>query len=272
MSRLLVEGLAHERVCMMTLTYRPADLPAGETLVPDDVRLALMRLRINFRRGCARDPLFASLSDAELYERTRLRFFVVGEYGGRFGRPHYHAICFGADASTSVNGVPFSRVLRDAWSKGSVHVGGGWSGKTAAYVSGYVVKGHNVRGLDLLEGRHPEFSRWPTRPGLGVPGVRLILPQLLGGRDARELIAQCGDLPSMVRVAERDCVLGGYLMAQARLEAGLTPDECRELRERAMRERSRSAHGVYLASVLADAVSAGDVELADFVSSILEDL
>lgn len=262
-SRLLIEGLAHERVSMVTLTYRPERLPAGETLVPEDLDGFLKRFRINYERACARDPAFAGFCDAELLARTRLRFFGAGEYGGRFGRPHFHLICYGADRATVVNGEPLVRLVHRSWAKGSVHIGGGWSGKTAAYVSGYLAKGHNVAGLDVLGGRHPEFSRWPTRPGLGVPGLRLLLPSLLEGRSVEDLRVSDRDLRSRVEVNDRDSVLGAFLMWKARELAGLWPMEARGLVERSVHAASISAQNVFFETVL------NSSELQGFLPDVL---
>lgn len=241
-SRLLAEGVAHKAICMVTLTYRARDLPEGGELVPADVSSFLRRLRINWERYLARDPRFSDLPEPERKRRSRLRFFVVGEYGGRFGRPHFHLICFGADRASFANGVPFSRLVHEAWSKGSVHVGGGWSFKTAAYVSGYVAKGHNVKGHVALDGRHPEFSRWPNgaRGGLGVPGLPVLFPAVQADERCREA-ALSDALPHRFSFGGAERWLGAFLVDRLRKQAGLLVSEIRELKAKRSWLRSWSS-------------------------------
>lgn len=255
-----MEGLAHRHVSMLTLTYATPNLPLDESLCPADLAGFLKRLRRNYERARRWSAHNAP---------AHLRFFAVGEYGGKFGRPHYHLIALGADRSTFVNGEPFSRLVRRSWGLGSTHLGGGWNANTAAYVSGYVAKGFNVAGNSALQGRHPEFSRWPTRPGLGVPGLPLILPQLLAGRDPRELVAAEGDLPSILNLGDRPRVLGGFLMGKVRLLAGLSPDECADIKRRASSQLSSVHRDEFLTAALAQAVADSDSDSAEqFVSAL----
>lgn len=239
-SRLLVEGLAHEAIALVTLTYARKNLPPGGTLVPGHVREWARRLRRRF----------------DHHSGKVLRFFIVGEYGGKFGRPHYHVIVFGADLSTTVNGEKFLSVVRDCWGLGMVHIGDDWSDQAAGYVSGYVVKGHNVRGLDLLRGRHPEFSRWPQRPGLGVPGLAKL-----------PLILNDGDVVPQFTHAGRSRPLGAFLLDKARLAAGLSPADIRALKDRAREAGRVEARSLY-PDRLAD-LTGGDVASIDAALSLL---
>lgn len=247
-SRLLFEGWSHDHVSLITLTYAPRFLPEGGTLVPSDVASWAMRLRTNFLRSFERDHGSAV--------SPRLRFFPVGEYGSQSGRPHYHVVCYGADLSTFVGGRAFSELVSSAWGMGSTHVGSIWCAKAAEYVSGYVVKGHNVKGLGLLGGRHPEFARPPRRPGLGVPSLQRLAADVLRGRDARELVAAEGDLPSSIRLDGRDRVIGGFLMDKLRSYLGFTPEEIAEIKRDRAWELS-AERGEALLSALLDEESAG---------------
>jgi len=258
-SRLLVEGFAHLKVSMLTLTY--SALPEGGSLVPADLVGGIKRLRINYQRALARDPLSS--------ECASLRFFACGEYGGQFGRPHHHLICYGADRSTWVNGEPFSSLVRRSWGHGSTHLGGGWSSRTAAYVSGYVAKGLTTSGLAVLGGRHPEFSRWPNAPALGVPGLPELLHRILGGRSAREVIAVNGDLPSVVHIDGRPRVVGGLLMDRLRSMAGMTPAEIRAAKLLLVRLATDYAHAGYLASALPVAEALNDQPMVELISSMM---
>lgn len=61
-----------------------------------------------------------------------LKYVVCGEYGGKLGRPHYHAIIFGLDVNDFNN-------INKSWGKGSIHVGS-VTGASIAYVFKYSVK------------------------------------------------------------------------------------------------------------------------------------
>lgn len=76
-----------------------------------------------------------------------LRYFVVGEYGGKRMRPHYHAII--------LNVVMQDVVL--AWQKGFVHFGG-VSGASIAYTLKYMMKDSKIP-LHQNDDRQREFRK-----------------------------------------------------------------------------------------------------------------
>lgn len=246
----MVEAMAHSAVCMVTLTYNPRHLPADGSLIPSDVSSFLKRFRRRYERAVACDRRCASLS-------SRLRVFAVGEYGGRFGRPHYHLLVFGADHRSRVAGLSLKRLCELAWRKagsgsmGFVDVGRKFSFATAAYVSGYVTKGHNVAGHAALAGRHPEFSRWPNgrRGGLGVPGLSILFPSLIDGRGRQAALSD--SLPQRFACGSGERWLGRFLVDKLRAMAGLLPLEVRELKAKAVWLRSWS---LALGGVVPDAV------------------
>lgn len=214
-TRLLVESLGHDHKCLITLTYADPHLPAGRNLDPAQLAAAVRRLRFNFEHRTG----------------ARLRLFPVGEYGGQSGRPHYHAIVWGADHLTDCDGRSFPELVEAAWPFGRVDVGKYFSEAAAGYISGYVAKGHNLKGHFGLYGRHPEFVRFPCRPALGVPGLKRLLPLLLDGRDPLAVIAAHGDLPGVARLGNQDRPLGGYLLDLLRKEAGLSSLEVLALKD-----------------------------------------
>lgn len=67
-----------------------------------------------------------------------LRYFLVGEYGEQFSRPHYHAIIF-----THKNITPESleNVIKLAWKKGLIDCQGA-NDAAIGYVSKYILKGY----------------------------------------------------------------------------------------------------------------------------------
>jgi hypothetical protein len=73
--RLVHEGELHQQNDFLTLTYRPEDLPPGGTLVKEHLSQFMKRLRKRHGNG--------------------IRFYGAGQYGGEFGRPHYHVLLFG---------------------------------------------------------------------------------------------------------------------------------------------------------------------------------
>lgn len=152
----------HNRACWCTLTYDDAHLPS--TLRPEHLSGFIKRLRKN----------------AGSEATGNIRFFGCGEYGERFGRPHYHAILFG---------IAESKVVEKSWRAGRVQVDS-LSPAAIAYVAGYCTKKAQQNsywkrnetfdpetGEVLYE--YPDFTLHPTpwqtpflrmsrRPGIGA--------------------------------------------------------------------------------------------------------
>lgn len=99
-----LENQQHRAAVFTTLTYDDANLPPE--LNYNHVQDFFKRLRTH----C--DRLIKKSSAPTL--SSRLRFFASGEYGERFGRPHYHAIIFGLN-HTAAN------LIEDKWGKGICH-------------------------------------------------------------------------------------------------------------------------------------------------------
>lgn len=84
-----------------------------------------------------------------------LRYFFAGEYGGKYGRPHYHGLIFGYDFPDKVlvkermgNRLYQSKELASLWPFG-FHSVGDVSFASAAYVARYCVK--------KADGKHEYF-------------------------------------------------------------------------------------------------------------------
>ena len=149
----------------ITLTYDKNPI----TLNPEDTRNFIRRLRE--KKG------------------KNLKYFLVGEYGGKFERPHYHALIFGYDfgfnkykkyidskTEERTNAYELedshaitSTELDDIWSHGFTSVGE-LTFDSAAYCAQYATKKVNGSHADeyyetLIEEtgeiihRHPEFMR-----------------------------------------------------------------------------------------------------------------
>lgn len=145
----------------ITLTYDDEHLPADGNLSVRVWQLFMKKLR----KHCSEE----------------IRFLMCGEYGPKFGRPHYHALIFNWEfpdrelhcVSPSGEKVFRSEVLRKIWGNGYVSVGDVTFG-SAAYVARYALK--KVGGVSSSdhyvdertgELRAPEFRLMSRRPGLG---------------------------------------------------------------------------------------------------------
>lgn len=159
-ARLYLENLMHKRSAWLTLTYAPAHLPEGGTLVKKHLQDFMKRLRSNLEYE---------------YGVTGIRFFASGEYGDELGRPHYHVMIFGWDFpdqyfwKTSPAGQPVYRspFLEKCWTLGISSVGD-VAYESAQYVARYHLKKQNGAAADKhYGGRLPEFSLQSRKPGIG---------------------------------------------------------------------------------------------------------
>lgn len=151
--------------CFITLTYR--EPPPRNSLNPEDTRNFIRNFRYSFKKP--------------------FKYFLVGEYGEKNDRPHYHALIFGHDFGlhkyketedplakankksspkvatnlhplwdTSALSCP---ALDDIWSLGHTSVGD-LTFDSAAYCAQYAMKKVNgSKAKDHYGDRLPEFSR-----------------------------------------------------------------------------------------------------------------
>lgn len=155
--RIVHEAKMHEASAFITLTFSPEHLPKDASLSVETCQLFLKRLRARVAP-------------------TRIRFFLCGEYGEQFGRPHYHAIIFGFDFPDKVPlkrsgefALYESKLLSDTWGLGFASIGE-VSFDSAAYVASYATKKILTNREDeakRLKGRRPEFLLMSRRPGIG---------------------------------------------------------------------------------------------------------
>lgn len=162
----------HERAgrgsIFATLTYAPEHVPADGSLSKDALQLFHHRMRK------ALGPF---------------RYLAVGEYGGRFLRPHFHAIYFGLDFRADrypwrrrPHGMLYrSPTLERLWPFGQVEFSD-FARECAGYLSRYALKKQGVErdreyyrreAVDPVTGElrtwfvEPEFKLVSRRPGLG---------------------------------------------------------------------------------------------------------
>jgi len=115
----------------LTLTYDDEHLPKSLSLEYKDIQLFLKRLRLKYK-GYEPGPSGTA----------PVRFFVAGEYGEQYQRPHWHMMLFNVkfpDLAPFVDNTWQSRAVEALWGKGNVVIGS-VTIQSAAYVAGYSLK------------------------------------------------------------------------------------------------------------------------------------
>lgn len=203
MHRIMLESMQYTDNAYVTLTY--AEEPT-RGVDPRHAQLWLKRLR------------------DKLEGLRRIRYFIVGEYGERTWRPHYHAALFGypccAYGRTRVEKgfcCPSCEVLRETWGYGGI-VCGTLTPESAAYVAGYVTKKLTRPDDPALEGRHPEFARMSLRPGIGGDATHELASVVL------QWANDAPDVPTALRHGGRLLPLGRYLTRRLRVHCGRPPE------------------------------------------------
>lgn len=218
--RLLLESYTHENSAFVTLTYSDDKLyyrneKTGKellqsTLCPKHLQKFFKRLR-------------------KAISPSRVRFYVVGEYGDKSYRPHYHAALFGYEPcwyggtrhqKHTVGGscCPPCDTIYKAWGKGGIdnaHL----ENDSAAYIAGYVTKKltnpNDLKAMEILNGRYPEFARMSNRPGIGADAVDQIANALLSQYGSHAL-TEHGDVPVSLSHGKQSLPLGRYLRQKLR--------------------------------------------------------
>ena len=111
--RIFEELKNYTKSCFLTLTYNPQSLPSNQSVSKRDCQLFLKRLRY-------------------FLNNRKIKYFLSSEYGPSNGRPHYHAIIFGADYNDK------EEILK-AWSQGWVQIEKVTT-RNIRYVAKYCVK------------------------------------------------------------------------------------------------------------------------------------
>jgi len=156
-TRLKMEHRASSGSVFLTLTYDRENLPEDGRLSKRDFQLFIKRVRKKVER---------------------LRYYCVGEYGSKTGRPHYHAVLFN---------VPPELKFDAFWKKGITHVGK-VTAASVAYVTKYIVQPKNSDqfslmsrayglGLNYLTDAMVAWHREDGRLYMVVEGVKVKLPR-----------------------------------------------------------------------------------------------
>lgn len=142
--RCMAEASQHQHNQFVTLTYADEHLPVDECLKHRHWQLFAKKLR---------------------HKTGPFRYFMVGEYGERHNRPHYHALLFGLDLPDkrkcnsvySNFDVYESKLLSDTWGKGFCTIGE-VTMESARYCAGYMLKRYSAEVAE-------EKYKWVTRYG-----------------------------------------------------------------------------------------------------------
>lgn len=203
--RMMLESAVHAGSCFVTLTYTKESIPKGETLDPSQTQLWLKRLR-------------KELSP------EKIRYFLVGEYGDKTSRPHYHAALFGLDQITGGGNDGRSGLVQKTWGLGHTFVGD-LSPESASYIAGYVTKKMTNKNDERLNGRYPEFARMSNgggksmSGGIGNPAVQSIA-DALSTSTVLDSIVKLNDVPGVLKYGKKAFPLGRYLKGVLREKMG----------------------------------------------------
>lgn len=143
--RLMQEEKQSLSAHFITMTYDTNYVPITRNgfmqLSRRDIQLFFKRLRKNIEeKGQVEKPV---------------KYYAVGEYGGRTMRPHYHIILFNA----------WPEVVEASWKLGAVHYGS-VTGASIGYSLKYMCKRGRIP-LHKNDDRQPEFALMSKRLGIG---------------------------------------------------------------------------------------------------------
>lgn len=237
--RIELEAALRKDNCFVTLTY-------SDRYLPWLISMESLSSQTLVDQKQARSDLFgvghiSTLEPSDLQnwlKRFRkeidmpgVRFYAVGEYGEKTGRPHYHLAIFGFP--TCLRGRTYRmpgkdrplwekccdvcRIIGRTWKWGDVDLG---TVEEAAgnYVAQYVTKKLTDPADPRLYGRVPEFSRQSNRAGGIGLGMMKAVAEVV--RTARIVETQ-GDVPVTLRIGSKEKPLGRYLRRKLRKEVGL---------------------------------------------------
>ena len=174
--RCMHEASLYKNNCFITLTYNDEHLPDDYSLHYEDFQKFMKRLRKRFK------GLQPAASSGDKFP---IRFYMAGEYGENFGRPHFHACIFNFDFPDKVlwqktesgSKIYRSKELEELWPFGYSSIGD-VNFQSAAYVARYIMKkvtgdmaDQHYEEVNFSTGeiikRKPEFNKMSLKPGIG---------------------------------------------------------------------------------------------------------
>lgn len=187
-ARLLLESSIHDHSSFLTLTYDDDSCPSE--LIPDHYQKWLKRLR---------------------KVSPKISYYLVGEYGGRTFRPHFHAAVFGLRTKSGV--LPGDEMK---WPYGHVY-----SNEVNEHTLGYCAK--HITKITVrpeLDGLRPEFARMSRRPAIGLRAIKPYA-EFITSKHGSQILARDLDVPTSFSYESRSWPFGRYLRQQLRLSAGM---------------------------------------------------
>lgn len=245
--RCIHEAKMYDRNCFITLTYADSNLPENMSLRYSDYQAFMKRFKsaVRYNEG-------KHVADG-------IKFYMCGEYGSRFGRPHYHAIIFNYDFADKVfdsygsNGdkIYISDFLHKLWPHGVKEQQkiGAVSYQSAAYVARYIMK--KITGDDAVAyygDREPEFNHMSN--GIGKKWFEAFHKDVFPGdfvvHDGKKhrvprfyenlFEALPYDLPSVIAMSPREKIKAKRRRAAGKHAADNTPER-RRVREKVQKAR-----------------------------------
>lgn len=123
--RLEYELKSHYFATFVTLTYSDENLPKDLSVSRRELQLFIKLLRFHLKKP--------------------IRYYAIGEYGTKYGRPHYHLIIYG------LHHILDAKLVQDVWKKGHTLCIDA-NPKTINYITKYHIIGKNAK-----EGLTPPF-------------------------------------------------------------------------------------------------------------------
>lgn len=168
-TRCMLEAKYHQHNYFLTLTYDPEHLPVKDAIDLDTGEV-FPQLTGTLKKEDLQD-FWKNLRSYYKYHNLPLdnfKYKSCGEYGDKYDRPHYHAICFGLYvpdlkfSHKSKKGFPVytSEIISKIWKKGKIALGD-VTFDSCAYVARYVLKkiyGKYADEYYKIIGKDPEFT------------------------------------------------------------------------------------------------------------------
>lgn len=144
--RIMLEAMMHPDTLWVTLTYNDENLPNPPWVQKEEIQGFLKRLR---------------------KVTPKFRYFIVGEYGDKTYRPHYHCCFFGLSIAQAPNiFYKWGKCDREGFMVGEI------TEASARYTSGYTTSKLTKQQLWKKEGYAPEFMLSSRKNGgIGYPAI-----------------------------------------------------------------------------------------------------
>lgn len=179
--RCVHEAQLHDQNSFITLTYSPEHHPQDGSLTKSHFQNFIRKLRYHFSER----RLNPETGRLKRYPTATVRYFMCGEYGENFNRPHYHACLFGVhfpdrEVIKESEGIILynSPTLDSIWGKGFTSIGD-VTFETAAYTARYITKkitGEKAQDHYQTSCQHtgnlialePEYTTMSLKPGIAA--------------------------------------------------------------------------------------------------------